>query len=74
MKTEKIPTFKKIDAAIYEAEQFIEEARAYKKEKLTTYKNGNDKEEYYNSANNEHGTLVHRSILLAKKLVAWRKP
>lgn len=58
--------------AIREAEMFIKEAKVYIKKRNVLHKSrllG----EYYDNTMAEHGTLVHRSILLSKKLVEWRK-
>ena len=67
--------FKDLDNAIYEAKRFIEEAEEYKKKRNTKIETnwGGRKETYYDECMNEHGTLVHRSIILAKYLVKWRK-
>lgn len=52
----------KIKSAMKEAEFFIVEASKYIEEINNR-----------NIVDSNHGTLVHRSILLRKKLVEWRK-
>ena len=68
------PNFDKLDRAISEAQAFIREAQAFKLKRLKAYYPSWAKgKATYDKANQEHGTLVHRSILLAKYLVAWRR-
>lgn len=62
---------KLLEQAISEAESFLLECKAYKKRINESYKGLDDI--YYNAAHIERGTLKARSLLLIRKLQAWRK-
>lgn len=66
---------KLLEQAISEAESFLLECRTYQKRinesYVTTY--GGKLEKRYDDACIERGTLKARSLLLIRKLQAWRK-
>lgn len=65
---------KLLEQAITEAESFLQECKAYQKrinEKHRTC--GVDAYDYYDNACIERGILKARSLLLTRKLQAWRK-
>ena len=62
---------KLLEQAISEAESFLLECRIYQKRINESYKWRDDI--YYNNAPIERGTLKARSLLLIRKLQAWRK-
>lgn len=66
---------KLLEQAITEAESFLLECKAYKKRinesYATTYSGKPEKR--YDDACIERGTLKARSLLLIRKLQAWRK-
>lgn len=65
---------KLLDHAIFEAEAFLQECQAYKKRINEKYRTiGVDAYDYYDNAPIERGTLKARSLLLIRKLQAWRK-
>lgn len=61
--------------AIYECESFLLECRDYNKRINESYiTNGRDKKyTFFNTAKTERGILKARSLLLIRKLQAWRK-
>ena len=66
---------KLLEQAISEAESFLLECKAYKKrinESFTTAYGGKP-ETRYDDACIERGTLKARSLLLIRKLQAWRR-
>lgn len=62
---------KLLEQAISEAESFLQECKAYQKRINESYKGLSNI--YYNAAPIERGTLKARSLLLIRKLQAWRK-
>ena len=62
---------KLLEQAISEAESFLLECKVYKKRINESYKGLDDI--YYNAAPIERGMLKARSLLLIRKLQAWRK-
>jgi len=65
---------KLLEQAITEAETFLQECKTYQErinEKHRTL--GGNTYDYYDSAGIERGTLKARSLLLIRKLQAWRK-
>ena len=60
--------------AIRECESFLLECRTYNKRINETYTNCyTGKPEYFVNASTERGILKARSLLLIRKLQAWRK-
>lgn len=66
---------KLLEQAITEAESFLQECKSYRKrinESYTTTCGGNPYT-YFETAATERGILKARSLLLIRKLQAWRK-
>ena len=66
---------KLLEQAIAEAESFLQECKAYQKRinEFTTWTYTGKPQKRYESANFERGVLKARSLLLVRKLQAWRK-
>ena len=66
---------KKLEQAIRECEAFLEECKAYQARINESYTliHGGKHEKYFDNASTERGILKHRSLLLIRKLQAWRK-
>lgn len=66
---------KLLNQAISECESFLLECRTYNMRINESYiKNGRDKKyTFFNTAKTERGILKARSLLLIRKLQAWRK-
>ena len=67
---------KKLEQAIRECEAFLEECKAYQKRinlSYTTHYTGKPCVHFFDNASAERGILKHRSLLLIRKLQAWRK-
>lgn len=66
---------KLLEQAISECEAFLLECRTYNKRMNESYtKIGRDKKyTFFNTAKTERGILKARSLLLIRKLQAWRK-
>ena len=69
---------KLLEQAITEAESFLQECKSYQKRinnkyTIGVYNSVVDAYEYYESASTERGVLKARSLLLIRKLQAWRK-
>lgn len=66
---------KLLNEAIYECAAFLLDCRAYNTRINESYTTtlGDKKYTFFNTAKTERGTLKARSLLLIRKLQAWRK-
>lgn len=63
---------KAMDAIIREMESFIEESKEYLRKLPTTYKSWDNKHDFSCYVGTERGILKARSLLIIRKLSAWR--